>query len=51
MSTATALKPFHSTSQPGPTRDEAEIRKLIAAWSRALEPTGRVASITGPAAA
>ena len=37
MSTATALKPSHPTSQANQTRDEAEIRKLIAAWSRALE--------------
>ena len=37
MFTATAQKPSHSTSQASQTRDEAEIRQLIAAWSRALE--------------
>ena len=37
MSIATALKPADSSSHATQTRDEAEIRKLIAAWSRALE--------------
>jgi uncharacterized protein (TIGR02246 family) len=37
MSTATQAEQTAPSAQSGSSRDEAEIRKLIAAWSRALE--------------